>query len=101
MLAEGQNENYEKMWATANTANYPTLIYKPKSFEGQPLPPPQRMVAEPPIQAMMLMVRQSDMDLKNASGLTDPNLGLSKADQSGEAPVPSIPRPNIEHQLDR
>lgn len=85
VMAEGQNEGYEKMWAQANTANFPTLYYKPKSFEGSPLPPPQRITVEPPIQAMMLMVRQSDADMKNATGLTDPNLGKSKADQSGEA----------------
>lgn len=84
-IAEGQDEGYEKMWATANTVNYPTLKYKPVSLLGQPLPPPQRVTAEPPIQAMMMMVRQADLDLKNGTGLTDPNLGMSRADQSGEA----------------
>lgn len=85
MIAEGQDEGYEKMYALANTVSFPVMRYKPVSLLGQPLPPPQRIVAEPPVQAMMLMLRQADADLKNGSGLTDPNLGMSKSDQSGEA----------------
>lgn len=85
VMAEGQDEGYEQQWAMANVANFSSLKYKPISVGGSVLGAPQRSTAEPPIQAMMLMVRQADMDLKNASGLTDPNLGMSKADQSGEA----------------
>ena len=40
IAAEGQLEDYENEWANANTTANPTLTYKPKTHEGQLLPPP-------------------------------------------------------------
>ena len=55
------------------------------SIDGTPAGPPQRQAVEPPIQAMTLMVRQADADLKAISGLYDPSLGENKQDLSGKA----------------
>jgi hypothetical protein len=83
--AEGQFENHEQQWAQANVRNFAYLEYKPQSLAGQPMPPPQRMAVEPPIQAMMLMVRQADQDLKSTTGIYDPTLGQPGPEQSGRA----------------
>ena len=83
--AEGQFENHEGQWGQANVRNFAYLEYKPVSVAGQPVPPPQRMAVEPPIQAMMLMVRQADNDLKSTTGIYDASLGQQGPEQSGRA----------------
>jgi hypothetical protein len=83
--AEGQFENHEGQWGQANIRNFAYLEYKPVSVAGQPVPPPQRMAVEPPIQAMMLMVRQADNDLKSTTGIYDASLGQQGPEQSGRA----------------
>lgn len=85
VVAEGQDEGYELMWRDANVRNFPYLIYKPTSLDGQPVPPPQRNVAEPAIQAVTLAVREADADIKSTTGRYDPSLGQVKGDQSGKA----------------
>lgn len=85
IAAKGQLENEEQKWGTANVKNYAYLEYNPKDIGGTALPAPQRSSVEPPIQAMTLMVRQADQDLKAISGLYDPSLGENKQDLSGKA----------------
>lgn len=82
---EGQFEGHEAEWQQANTKNFAFLEYKPQSLNGQPLPPPQRQVFEPPVQAITLMTRQADNDLKSVVGIYDPTLGQNKSDQSGRS----------------
>jgi hypothetical protein len=82
---EGQFENHESQWANANTKNMPYLEYKPVSLNGTPLPPPARQTFEPPVQAITLMTRQADNDLKAVVGIFNPSLGEDKRDQSGKA----------------
>lgn len=75
VVAEGQIEGYEEMWRTSNLRNYPVLFYKTTDVGGKPVPQPQRNVVEPPIQAMMEMVRQANNDLQGAAGIFNPSEG--------------------------
>jgi hypothetical protein len=85
VAAEGQLEGREDMWAQANVKNYSTLTYKPTSLDGHLVPPPQRNVSEPPIQAMVALTAQADNDLKSVTGLFDASLGAPGPEQSGKA----------------
>lgn len=83
---EGQFENHELEWKQANIRNFAYLEYKPTSVAGQPAPPPQRQVYEPPIQAMVMAINQADQDIKATTGMFDPSLGaLSSSERSGRA----------------
>jgi hypothetical protein len=73
LVAEGQIEPYLKMWQQANIKNLPYLMYKPKSLGDQLAPPPQRQVAEPPIQAMLAETQGSENDIRAATGFFDTN----------------------------
>lgn len=86
VMVEGQNEGHEEMWRTANTRNWSTLYYKSVDVAGKPAPPPARNTVEPPIQAMMEMVRQANSDLQGAAGILNPSEGGAlPADHSGKA----------------
>jgi len=86
LVAEGQLEGYEQLWQQANRYNYSYLPYKPTSLSGQPVPPPQRQTAEPPIDAMVLMLAKSEDAIKATTGLWDPSLGnTSPRERSGRA----------------
>src|SRR5215472_1879947 len=83
--AVGQFKNMEATWTNANTKNYPYLEYEPITIGGQAVGPPSRQTFEPPVQAITLMTRQADSDLKAVVGIYDPTLGQNKSDQSGRA----------------
>jgi Phage P22-like portal protein len=85
IMAEGQNEGYEKMWETANTENYSTLIYKPKTIGSQVLGPPVRLVAEPAINAITEASLQFADELKSITGINDAQLGRTSNEKSGLA----------------
>lgn len=84
IVAEGQIAGHEAEWAESNR-NPHILTYQAMDVNGKPVPPPQRITAEPPIQAMVAMVAQAANDMKAIPGLYDPSLGNAKSDQSGEA----------------
>jgi hypothetical protein len=73
LVAEGQIDKYIKMWQQANIKNLPYLIYTPKTLGDQLAPPPQRQVAEPPIQAMLAETQGSENDIRAATGFFDTN----------------------------
>ena len=83
--AKGQFENLEEKWKQANNRNMAYLEYNPIALGGQPIGPPERSTAEPPIQAMVLMLKQADADLKNSIGIFDASLGQKGPEQSGLA----------------
>jgi hypothetical protein len=72
-------------WATSNTANHAFLEYENVSLNGKPAPQPKRSVEEPAIQAIMIALRQADLDLKAVMGLFDPSLGQAGPEESGKA----------------
>lgn len=85
IAAAGQIEEYLDDWKEANRKPHSVLRYDPKTVEGQSVPPPQRNVAEPPIQAMVLGLKESDQDLKAVMGLFEASLGERGPQQSGNA----------------
>jgi len=82
---EGQFEGHEAQWRQANVRSFAYLEYKPTSVGGQPVPPPQRNFAEPPIQAIMASIGQADNDLKATMGIYDASLGQRGPESSGRA----------------
>jgi len=82
---EGQFEGHEMSWRTANTRNWPYLEYKAKAIGGQPAPPPQRNVFEPPIQAISQARLMAADDLKATTGIYDAALGARSNETSGRA----------------
>jgi Phage P22-like portal protein len=83
--AEGQFAGHEREWATANTTLRPYLEYKATNVLGQPVPPPQRQVYEPPIQALSVFLAQEIDELKAISGIFDASLGNESNETSGVA----------------
>lgn len=82
---EGQFEGHEREWATANTESHAYLEYKSKDINGQPAPPPQRNVYEPPVQAITNARMLASDDLKASTGIYDAALGAKSNETSGRA----------------
>lgn len=77
---------YRAWWMQSNVRNFPFLPYKAVSEAGQPLPPPQRMFGEPPIQALAAGIHQFDANINATTGFFDPSRGnLSAGERSGVA----------------
>jgi len=72
-------------WAKANTVPYAYLEYEPLDIAGNPAPPPQRNVFEPPIQAVSLAAAQASDDIKATTGIFDASLGAQGNETSGIA----------------
>lgn len=83
IMAEGQDEGFEKMWATANRRTYSTLKYKPIDLNGNLAPPPQRQaMADVPVGMLQMAVHASD-NIKAVTGLYDSSLGARGNATSG------------------
>lgn len=87
----GQFEGFEALWDAANVRNIGRLEYNAR-VDGVPetLPPPQRQVSEPPIQAIAVALREFDAAIRattgGAVGLSDPSVGgVDPALRSGKA----------------
>lgn len=85
VMAEGQDEGYERFWDNANTKAYSRLVYKPITIGEQIAPPPQRNSAEPPVKALALGIRQASEDLKGTTGIYDASMGAKGNETSGRA----------------
>jgi hypothetical protein len=82
LITDDQVENLEDHWKQANVRKLAFLKY----HYVQGAPPPTRNATEPPIQAMMLLVRQAGEDLMSSTGLYNPSLGKQQSpDESGKA----------------
>lgn len=95
VMAEGQQEGYESFWQSANQKNYPYLLYKPITINGTLAPAPQRQVSEPPVQAMMLAIRQANEDLRGTTGIYNENLGEDSNAVSGKAIIAKQRQGNV------
>lgn len=84
-VAEGQTEGHEKEFELASRGNIAVLTYKAKTVDGVAVPPPQLNNYEPPVQALVLAIRQADNDLKATSSIYDASLGQRGPDESGKA----------------
>ena len=86
ILAAGQVDNYKAFWQNANTTNFAYLPYDPVTIAGTAVPPPQRVSAEPPIQAMVEMLAKSEDAIKATTSIYDPSLGnTNPREKSGRA----------------
>jgi hypothetical protein len=84
IMAEGQDENHEQEWASANNTSYAYLRYKQTDINGQPAPPPIRQVPEQPPAAIMAAAQSITQDLQAVVGIFDPNQ-LPQGNMSGKA----------------
>jgi hypothetical protein len=86
IAGEGQiTEKNKAAWMESNLRSSGVLTYKPATFEGNLLPPPQRAQFAPDIGALSALRQQSFNDIKSAIGLYDDNLGNRSNGQSGRA----------------
>jgi protease I len=87
IMYEGQDEGYEGMWAQANVKSFSSLKVRATTTRtgNQLLPLPQRILAEPPIQAMMAGIRQSELDIHSVTAFYD----ASDPRRAGSEPVGS------------
>jgi hypothetical protein len=84
-VAEGQTEGHEKDFELASRGNIAVLTYKAKAVDGVMVPAPALNNYEPPVQALVLAIRQADNDLKATSAIYDASLGQRGPDESGKA----------------
>ena len=85
MLAEGQAVNHEDEWETINTIPRAYIQYKQVGLGGSFAPPPQRIISEPPIQALIALLNQSTDALKASMGIFDASLGAQSNETAGIA----------------
>lgn len=80
-------EPYLDWWKNASTRDFPILpIRAAKGPDGATLPPPQRNVAEPAIQAITLAAQQAKDDIHTTTGVPPVALGqLDPHERSGKA----------------
>jgi hypothetical protein len=84
---EGQFENHEEEWANVNKSPIPYLQIKAitDATGAQTLPPPQRQVFEPPIQALELGAESARRAIQAACGMYNSSVG--KQDTSARSGV--------------
>jgi hypothetical protein len=85
IAAAGQISEYLEEWEDSNRTPHAVLQYDPVSVNGDLAPPPTRNVAEPPIQAMVVGLKESDQDIKAVMGLFEASLGEKGPQQSARA----------------
>lgn len=87
IMAEGQDEGYEGMWASANSRSYAALFYKPVTVEGVLAPPPQRQpMADVPAGVLAMAMHAND-NIKSTTGLFDSSLGARGNATSGKQEI--------------
>jgi len=85
LAAEGQVEDYEDEWNTANTASHSVLRYVPTSLNGQPVPPPQRVNPTDVPVGFQQDMQISEHDIQGAIGMYAASLGAPSNERSGKA----------------
>jgi len=85
IMADGQDEGYEAMWAAANQRNFSVLKYTPVSIDGVLAPTPQRQPMADVPSGLLMMARHAADDLKATTGLYDASLGSRGNETSGIA----------------
>jgi hypothetical protein len=86
IIAEGQEEGHEQEFVRASVRPIPYLRYKPKTIDGELVPPPQRNVAGPDIQHDVIAMQQFKEFVQAGTFTFDPSLGsVPSKDRSGKA----------------
>ncbi len=78
IMAEGQDEGYEDDYDNLNTSSIPRLIYKPTSFGGQLLPPPQRLDNQAYTGGLSQSMMQVSQDMGAQIGVNDGMMGMAQ-----------------------
>lgn len=85
LVAEGQIEGFEGLYADSNRKNINVLPYKTTDAAGNQVGPPIRNTLTPGIEAITEGVQYADQDCKTTLATWDPNLGAPSPDSSGRA----------------
>ncbi len=86
VIAEGQTEGHEELWETANTKAWSSLVYTPKTYAGQLLPPPARVDNRAQTEHLMASKNMHIQDMGRQVGIFDNQLGQTEiAGESGRA----------------
>lgn len=84
LVAEGSIEGHQQLYADSNRKAVAVLPYK-TIVDGQPVPPPTRITAEPNIQAITIAVQHAENDVKATLSTYDASLGNAGPESSGRA----------------
>src|ERR1035441_4819336 len=85
MIAEGQDEGFEKEFQQANTRNLAAIHYKPTTIDEKLVPQPQRVNVEPGIGAITQTITQAKTDFMETTNIHEASLGAQGPEQSGKA----------------
>src|SRR6185503_616367 len=86
MLDPEQIEGFESWWKSSNTRNFPYLPRRSFNDRGDPYPAIERITAEPPIQAMTLLLQQATGFVQQTTQTPASALGqLDPTHRSGKA----------------
>lgn len=85
IMAEGQDEGYEEMWAAANQRSFSRLVYKPTTIDGILVPPPQRSQPADIPSGTLAMAMHANDNIKATTGIFDASLGARGNETSGRA----------------
>jgi hypothetical protein len=85
IMAAGQDEGFEEEWATANRRNHSVLHYTLVDVRGVPVPPPQRHVQEPAIQALNAACESAKNNFQATTRIYDASYGAPGNERSGRA----------------
>lgn len=85
IVSAGQLGDFKDIWDNANTASFAYLPYETEDVAGHLVPPPQRNVMEPAIQAMVLALQIAENHLRALAGFYDVEPRERKQEQSGRA----------------
>lgn len=85
VAAEGQVEEYEDDWKTANTDNHSVLRYRPMAIGGTQVPPPQRTSASDIPSGFAQDMQLAEHDIQAAIGMYSASLGAPSNERSGKA----------------
>ena len=83
---ENTIEGHETKWAEANRKAHNVLYVKAVAGpNNELLPPPSRLIQEPPIEAITIAVQHADNDIKSTLSTYDASLGNAGPESSGKA----------------
>jgi len=82
--AEGQFENHEDEWGTANNRSFSYLEYKPVDLNGNLAPPPQRQPMADVPSGVLAMAAHARDNIKATMGLFDASIGARGSATSGK-----------------
>jgi len=85
VMAQGQIEGYEEIWATANSKNNAYLPYHPITIDSVAVPPPQRTAPPEAGSSLFASVNLASEQLKEVTGIYDASLGAGGSEKSGKA----------------